>query len=190
MKSFSVTQKASGPEPESGSPFPLGVTLDPKGANFSVFSAHATKVELLLFDGAGGAPANRVISLDPAEHRTGHYWHVHLPGVQAGQRYGYRMHGPGAPDAGDLFDADKLLLDPYGKGVDDSGYRRYAAAGAGDNQSVAMKSVVADLGVYDWEDDRAPRHPFSRTVIYEMHVGGFTRHPTSGVSAEKRGTYA
>jgi glycogen operon protein len=144
----------------------------------------------MLFDGAGGAPANRVISLDPGEHRTGHYWHVRLPGVQAGQRYGYRMRGPSAPDAGDLFDPDKLLLDPYGKGVDDSGYRRSAAVGAGDNQSVAMKSVVADLGAYDWEDDRAPRHPFSRTIIYEMHVGGFTRHPTSGVSAEKRGTYA
>ena len=124
-------------------------------------------------------------------HRTYHYWHVFVPDLAPGQIYAYRAHGPLAPQHGLRFDAEKVLLDPYGLAVAvPAGYDRSAASRPGDNTAVAMKSVVADLGHYDWEGDQPLGRPFAETVIYEMHVGGFTRHASSGVAAEKRGTYA
>ncbi len=172
---------------ESGVAFPLGSTLSGNGTNFSVFSSHATDVELLLCNDNGD---DEVIRLDPEKNRTTHYWHIYVPGVQAGQRYAYRMNRPSHPEAGHRFDPGKLLLDPYGKAIDPTEYRRSAAVAPGDNRAAAMKSVVADLGTYDWEGDQPPNHPFSQTVIYEMHVAGFTKHPNSGVAVGKRGTYA
>ncbi len=147
-------------------------------------------MELLLFDRVDDAPA-RVIPIDPATNRTYHYWHIFVSGVQPGQMYGYRMHGSWDPASGMRFDPTKLLLDPYGRSVvvPDS-YSRDAARLEGDNAATAMKSVVVDPHAYDWEGDTLLRRPSSRSVIYEMHVRGFTRHPSSGVSEKTRGTYA
>jgi glycogen operon protein len=176
---------------ETGASSPLGATVLPGGVNFSAFSKHATGIELLLFDHPADATPSRVISLDPRTNRTYHYWHTFVRGVGPGQIYAYRAHGPFAPDKGLRFDAGKVLLDPYGLAVAvPDGYDRVAACRPGVNSAVAMKSVVADTSRYDWEGDRPIQRPFVETVIYELHVGGFTRHRNSGVAADKRGTYA
>ena len=174
-----------------GSSSPLGATIVPGGVNFSVFSRDCTGVELLLFDRVDDARPARTIQLKPRLNRTYHYWHAFVPGIGPGQLYGYRVAGPCDPGRGLRFDPDKLLFDPYGRAMAvPAGYRRRAAAGPGDNTAVAMKSVVADPRGYDWEGDVPLKRPFSRTVIYELHVAGFTRHPSSGVPDCKRGTYA
>jgi isoamylase len=176
---------------EPGKSFPLGASLAAGGANFSVFSKHASAVQLLLFDGVDDERASKVIDLDPRTRRTYHYWHTFVPGVKAGQVYGYRAHGPYAPEKGLRFDADKVLLDPYAKCVArPSRPSRLAARSPGDNAATALKSVLADPSAYDWEGDRSPRTPFARTVIYELHVGNFTRHPNSGIRDGRRGTFA
>jgi isoamylase len=171
-------------------PYPLGPTLTPEGTNFSVFSANATGMEIVLFDHADDLQPARVIALDPILDRTSHYWHIFVPGIKAGQLYGYRADGPYDPLAGHRFDRHKVLLDPYGKSVSVSQhYSRAAASKPGDNSATAMKSVVTDLSVFDWEGDRPLNRPFHKTVIYEMHAAGFTCHPNSGVAPAKRGTY-
>jgi isoamylase len=173
-----------------GCSFPLGATLCDGGANFSVFAKHSKGVELCLFDHVDDARPSRVIALDPRIHRTYHYRHAFVPGTTHGQLYAFRVHGSYDPTNGLRFDATKILLDPYGKCIArPNKYRREAARQPGDNAAVAFKSVVIDLGLYDWEGDAYPRRPFERTVIYEMHVGRFTRHPDSGVAAPERGTY-
>jgi len=175
----------------SGSSFPLGATATEDGANFSVFSKSATKVELLFFDSADAGIPSRVMALDRKRNRSYHYWHVFVPGVQPGQHYGYRVHGPFEPALGHRFDPKKVLLDPYGRAVAVPAlYERTAASRPGDNAAQAMKSVVASVGAYDWEGDRPLRNPYARTVIYEMHLAGFTRNPNSGVAGERRGTFA
>ena len=177
--------------PSPGRPRPLGATLLPEGVNFSVYAKGAQRLDLLLYDDVEQASPARVIALDPRHHRSYHYWHVFVPGLRPGQHYAWRAHGPSAPGLGMRFDADKVLLDPYGLIVAvPRDYRRTAAAGLGSNGAHACKSVVADVRRYDWEGDLPLRRPFAQTVIYEMHVGGFTRHPNSGVDAPKRGTYA
>ncbi len=176
---------------EVGASAPLGATPVPGGVNFSVFSRHATAVEVLLFDGAGDERPARSIPIDPVAGRTYHYWHAFVPGLKAGQLYGFRVHGPEDSAAGMRFDPSKVLLDPYGRGVVvPEGYSREAAARPGDDAAIAMKSVVADPHAYDWEDDEPLRRPASQTIVYEMHVRGFTRHPSSGVAEKTRGTYA
>jgi isoamylase len=172
---------------ESGASAPLGATVLPGGVNFSVFSKHAVLLELLLFDNENAAQPASIIPLD----RTYDYWHVFVPGLGPGQVYAYRAHGAFDPDRGLWFDADKVLLDPYGLAVAvPEKYDRWAAARPGDNVPVAMKSVVADPDRYDWQGDLPLKRPFVETVIYELHVGGFTRHPSSGIATGKRGTYA
>ena len=173
-----------------GTSFPLGATIVPGGVNFSVFSKHATGVQLVFFDRVDAKAPSRVIDLHPRHQRSYHYWHAFVPGVTAGQHYGYRVDGPFDPVRGHRFDRDKVLLDPYGKCVArPAGWSRAAARAPGDNCASALKSVVADHSAYDWEGDRPPHTPFARTVVYEMHVGAFTRHPNSGVAVANRGTY-
>ena len=174
-----------------GSSSPLGATVTPGGVNFSVYSRDATEIELLLFNQLDDAKPSHIIALDPESNRTYHYWHIFLSGIQPGQIYGLRAHGPFDPGQGMRFDHGKILLDPYGRGVVvPKGYSRVAATQEGDNAATAMKSVVVDPSAYDWEGDAPLKHPSARTIIYEMHVRGFTRHPNSGVDADKRGTYA
>ena len=169
----------------------MGATLSPEGANFSVYSKHASEIELLLFDGIDDGRPSRMIRIDPATNRTYHYWHVFVPGIKAGQIYGYRVSGPFDPSHGMRFDGRKLLLDPYGLAVVvPKKYSRDAARENGDNTATAMKSVVAAPAAYDWEGDAPLHRPSSRTIIYELHVRGFTRHPSSNVAEHKRGTFA
>ena len=170
--------------------YPLGATLTSDGVNFSVFSAHATQVEIVFFEHADAQQPARVIKLSPISNRTSHYWHIFVPGIVVGQLYGYRVDGPGEANDGNRFDCHKVLIDPYGKGVSvGQHYDRSAASHPGDNAATSMKSVVADLSSYDWQGDQPLKHPFRTTVIYEMHVAGFTRHPNSGVSEANKGTY-
>ena len=168
-----------------GTSFPLGATVQADGVNFSVFSKNATLVELL-FDSADAAAPARVIPLDPRTHRTYHYWHVFVPGLKPGQIYGYRAPGPFEPEHGLRFDGNKVLIDPYGYAIAvPSAYKH-----SDENAAAAMKSIVADPKSYDWEGDEPLRRPFVETIIYEMHVRGFTEHPSSGIPPSKAGTYA
>jgi glycogen operon protein len=181
----------SGCETRPGKSFPIGATIQPGGVNFSVYSRSATAMELLFFDHVDAATPSRTIRLDPQTNRTFSYWHVFVPGVSAGQIYGYRAHGAYEPLLGMRFDPQKLLLDPYGRSVAvPTAYSRKAASIPGDNTAQAMKSVVIDNSTYNWEGDTLLRRPFNETIIYEMHVRGFTRHPNSGVTPGKGGAYA
>jgi len=160
------------------------------GIHFNVFSS-GERVELLLFDRADDAQPARVMSLERGPHPSGHYWHRFVPGLRGGQLYGYRVDGPFAPGRGLRFDRHKLLLDPYARCIaTPRGRSRSVDSARGDNVATAFRSVVVDSGAYDWAADAPPRVPQERSVIYEMHVGHFTRHPRSGVAAQLRGTFA
>ncbi len=177
----------------AGVPYPLGATYDGWGTNFSLFSEVAEQVELCLFDGDG---VETRIALPES---TGYVWHVYLPRIIGGQRYGYRVHGPWDPANGIRCNAAKLLLDPYAKAIEGRvtwdpavfPYRFEDPDGSLNEQDSAPfvpRSVVVDPD-FDWADDRPPRHAPNATVIYEVHVKGFTAtHP--GIPAEIRGTYA
>jgi glycogen operon protein len=174
---------SQGNQNRAGQSAPLGATVAEGGVNFSLFSRAASGVELLLFDRGDDAKPSRVVALDTVANRTYHYWHAFVPEVRPGQIYGYRVRGPSDPA--------KVLLDPYGREVVvPEGYSREAAIRAGDNAATAMKSVVVDPSTYDWEGDAPLNLPSSRSIVYEMHVRGFTRHPSSCVAESKRGTFA
>jgi len=180
-----------------GRPYPLGATWDGEGVNFALYSEHAEKVELCLFDVSGKIETVRT----PLPEQTDMVWHGYLPEVRPGQLYGYRVYGPYAPEHGHRFNHHKLLLDPYGKQIhgairwSDShfGYRlRHRQEDLSfDRRDDAMgmpKNRVID-SAFTWGNDAAPRIPWHETVIYEMHVKGFTMcHPE--VPEELRGTYA
>jgi glycogen operon protein len=167
-----------------GLSYPIGATVGPEGTNFSVYSRGAASIELLLFDRMDDSQPARVIVLDPAVNRTYHYWHTFVPSVGSDQIYGYRAHGPWDPANGMRFNPTRILLDPYGRAVAvPDNYDRTAP-------SPGMKSVVVDCSAYEWEGDKPLNRASSRTVIYEMHVRGFTQHPNSGVPDDVRGTYA
>jgi len=190
-ESAAARQQRTDATVHAGASTPLGAAVTAGGVNFSVFSKRATGVELLLFEHRDAALPLRTIRLDPVVHRTYHYWHVFVPGVKPGQIYGYRVNGPFEPSTGSRFDAGKVLLDPYGRAVVvPTAYDRAAAQDKGDTTATAMKSVVVDARVYDWEGDSPLRLPSSRTVVYEMHVRGFTAHRSSGLPEKTRGTYA
>ena len=174
-----------------GASSPLGATVTEEGVNFSLYSRDAARLELLFFDQGDDPKPSQIVELDPVGHRTYHYWHVFVPGIRPGQLYGFRAHGLFEPARGMRFDPTKVLLDPYGRGVVvPKQYSRVTASQHGDNAATAMKSVVVDPSTYDWEGDAPLKRPSTRTIIYEMHVRGFTRHPSSGIAVEKRGTYA
>jgi isoamylase len=188
---FAEKRAAAKGKEGKGRSFPLGASVVPGGVNFSLFSRNASGVELLFFDAEDDARPARVITIDPVANRTYHYWHVFVRDVRPGQLYGYRAQGPFDPARGLRFDAAKVLLDPYGRGVVvPKNYSRDAARLAGDNCATAMKSVVVDVCAYDWQGDTPLHRPSSRTIIYEMHVRGFTRNPNSCGSEKTRGTYA
>jgi glycogen operon protein len=173
-----------------GSSAPLGATVSEGGVNFSLYARRATAVELCLFNGVGDAvPSHRVV-LDPDLQRSGDYWHCCVEGIGPGQYYGWRVEGPQQPQLGLRFDPANLLLDPHGLAVAmPPGYGRAPGRSSAGDWGTAMKSVVADPFAYDWEGDRPLRRPARETVIYELHVRGFTAHPSAAVPAEQAGTY-
>jgi glycogen operon protein len=172
-----------------GRPHPLGAVPDSGGVNFSVFSRNATSVELLLFDRYDDRQPAQVITLDPAVNKTFFFWHIYVCGLPPGAHYAYRADGP--PDLhgqGFRFNPNKVLIDPYARGNTDALWNRADACGPNDNLASSMRSVVIDMTDYDWEGDQPLHQPMNELVIYEMHVGGFTRHPSSGVGHP--GTFA
>jgi glycogen operon protein len=180
-----------------GRPYPLGATWDGSGVNFALFSEHAERVELCLFDEHGRREVARI----PLPEQTDRVWHGYLPEARPGQLYGYRVHGPYEPEAGHRFNANKLLLDPYAKAI--AGNLKWSDAHFGykldarredlsfdrrDSASGMPKCKVIDAA-FTWGDDRPPNIPWHDTVIYELHVKGFTKqHPD--VPPALRGTYA
>src|SRR6516165_10527731 len=174
---------------EPGRPKPLGATVDEEGVNFSVFSRNATSVELLLFVRQDDVQPIQIIKLQPPNHQTFFFWHVYVKGLKPGAHYAYRVDGPWDPhDKGFRFNRNKVLVDPYALGNTKSLFKRDDAVGPGDNLATSMRSVVIDAGDYDWEGDQLLGRPMKDMIIYEMHVGGFTRHPSSGV--KHPGTFA
>ena len=180
-----------------GRPYPLGATWDGEGVNFAIFSETAKKVELCLFDQSGRRETHRI----PLHEQTDQVWHCYLPEARPGLLYGYRMHGPYDPSKGLRFNRNKLLLDPYAKQIQNRlkwhdslfGYRighrnEDLSFDRRDSAPAMLKGIVIDPA-FTWGEDRAPRTPWHRTIIYELHVKGFTiQHP--GIPAELRGTYA
>jgi isoamylase len=187
----------AGPKTLPGSPYPLGATWDGAGVNFALFSESAEGVELCLFDGEERREETRIAMPE----QTDLVWHGYLPEARPGRRYGYRVHGPWDPERGHRFNPAKLLLDPYAKALD--GTIRWSDALFGytvghpdedlarddrDSAPGIPKAVVVDPA-FTWGDDRPPRIPWNETIIYEVHVKGFTaRHPE--VPKALRGTYA
>lgn len=167
---------------------PPGASPDANGVNFSVFSRHATAVELLLFRRADSPEPFQVIPLDVETHRTFFVWHVYVQDLPIGTWYAWRMDGPNdARESGLRFDRQKVLLDPWARAVSDKIWQRAVACRQGDNLRVSMRGIIVDNG-YDWEGDTPLPLVHETCVIYEMHVGGFTRHPSSGV--KHPGTFA
>jgi isoamylase len=179
-------------QPDSmGATFPLGATIYSEGVNFSIFCRNGITVQLLLFEQEDDVDPIREITLDPKINRTYHYWHIFVKNLKAGQLYGYRISGIYEPSVGHWYDPDKILLDPYARAVaTPAGYTRSSTTGRGKAASPSMKSVVVDCSGYDWNGDKHLRRPFSQTIIYELHVRGFTRHASSDIEVSKRGTYA
>lgn len=176
--------------PSAGRSFPLGATVQEGGVNFSVFSKSASTLSLLLFDSAEQVEPSATYTLDRQINRTFHYWHIFVPGLGPGQIYAFAAHGPNEPELGHRFDRDKVLLDPYGRGIAMTSERdRHAAARPGNNSATAYKSVVLNSSEYDWQGDAPLERPWEQTIIYELHVGGFTKNPNSGVAEHRRGTY-
>ncbi|NBC32340.1 MAG: glycogen debranching protein GlgX [Alphaproteobacteria bacterium] len=167
----------------TGAPHPLGATPTKTGVNFSLFSQHATGVELLLFDSHDAPDAAQTIVLDPVKNNSFFFWHVHVDGLKPGAFYAYRVDGPNAPEEGHRFNRNKVLVDPYARGITHNLLDRGAACTEDDNVAKSMRSIVVDPAAYDWGDDAPPRKPIEDHIIYEMHVGGFTAAANSGVSA-------
>ncbi len=172
-----------------GSPWPLGSSLTRRGVNFVLAAPGADRIELLLYSNGNDRSPERVIELDGRRHRSGDYWHVEVEGVGEGCCYGYRVFGPLAP-GGHGFQPSKVLLDPAARAI--SGwdvYDRVLATGPSPNAHACLKAVVCERDLFDFQAHPRPRHSWQRTVIYELHVGGFTRREDAGVAVEHRGTY-
>jgi glycogen operon protein len=150
--------------------------------NFSVFSRNATAVELLLFNEHDDVQPIQVIKLEPHTNQTFFFWHVYVKGLKPGAHYAYRVDGPqDLHGKGFRFNRNKVLVDPYSLGNTKTLFKRDDAVGPADNLATSMRSVVIDVHDYDWEGDQPLRRPMQEMIVYEMHVGGFTRHPSSGV---------
>lgn len=181
---------------QAGNPLPIGgAHRQGDGVNFVLFSRHATRVCLELYQNADDPSPSRVIDFDPVRHRTGDVWHVWVGGILAGQLYGYRVEGPYLPEQGHRFNPHKLLLDPYARaiagvedwdflaarGYDSSSPRTDLSISTIDDAATTPKCIFTD-DHFDWEADVPPKHSASDTVIYETHVRGFTIHPNSEVA--------
>jgi len=167
----------------SGRRYPFGVTVDAGGVNFSIWGQRATSAELLLYEQAQSTTPFQVIRLDPTLHRTFYCWHVYVDGLPAGVYYNWRFDGPNdTQQSGFRFDSQKALLDPWAQAITHDLWDRQRASQPGDNSECAMRGVVLNDDNYDWEGDQPLNHPLEQSVIYELHVGGFTRHPSAQVA--------
>ncbi|MBQ8650259.1 MAG: glycogen debranching enzyme, partial [Flavobacteriales bacterium] len=190
ISQLSTADKTSPHITSVGSAAPLGATITGDGVNFSIYSNNAQAVELWLFHHGDDAVPYQIIRLDPEKNRSYHYWHVMVHGAGEGLYYGYKIYGEYAPSRGLYFDGSKLLSDPFSRGLYGAKYQRGDASMYGiDNTSTALKSMVVGRDNYDWEGDRPLGHSLSSSVIYEMHVGGFTSNPNSGVEESRRGKF-
>jgi isoamylase len=172
---------------EAGSPHPLGATPSPSGVNFSLFSSNATGVDLLLFSTHDSLEPFQTIRFDPYINKTFHFWHVFVRGLKPGVHYAYRVDGP-FDSAGQRFNRNKVLIDPYARGNSHFLWDRGSACTPADNVRTSIRSVVIDTSSYDWEGDKPLNRPPEECIIYEAHVRGFTQSPTSGV--QHPGTFA
>ncbi len=180
-----------------GKPYPLGATWDGTGVNFGLYSEHATGVELCLYDRRTRKETARL----PLAEQTAFVWHAYIPGLQPGQLYGYRVNGPWEPARGLRFNPAKLLIDPYGKAISgrvDWSKPVYPYRFGGDNADLSLDRRDSASGMpkcvvvnpyFDWEHDRPPRTPLSDSIIYEMHVEGFSKL-NQHIRQDLRGTYA
>ena len=182
----------------TGKPYPLGATWTDDGVNFAIFSEHATSIELCLFD---DIDAPKEIARVALREQTEQVWHAFLPEVRPGQLYGYRAYGPYEPNRGLRFNDSKLLLDPYAKAIPGQikwsdemfGYTagdptEDLSRDSRDNAWAMVKSMVID-SAFNWGDDKRPATALSETVIYELHVKGFTKL-WQEIPENLRGTYA
>lgn len=183
------------PPTDTGFPLPLGTYAWGGGINFALFSRHATRVWLELYENVGDATPQHCFELAPEEHRTGDLWHIWIEDVESGQLYGYRADGPYEPQSGHRFNPHKLLLDPYASAIthlDEWDYRRAQgfdptspvqdlSYSAEDNAATTPKCIVPNRRT-GWEQTRPPQHPWSKTIIYELHVRGFTAHSSAGTN--------
>jgi glycogen operon protein len=184
----------------AGSPLPFGTQERRGGVNFAIFSRNTSHVRLELFNHPEDAVPARSIDLDSTRHRTGDVWHVWVEGIDSGQFYAYRMDGPYEPSAGHRFNFNRLLLDPFAtaisqlppwdfasaRGYDPLALEQDLSFSNKDNARSMPKCVFVNES-FEWNGDQSPRHPWSKTIIYEAHVRGFTIHPQSGV--DHPGTY-
>jgi glycogen operon protein len=172
-------------------PLPLGTRAILDGVNFALFSRHARRVRLELFADASDPTPTRSIDFDPLQNRTGDVWHIWIQGITPGQLYGYRVEGPYAPGAGHRYNFNRLLLDPRATAITELPRWNFDAARGYDPDNDARPAEVDNAAhsprcvftrmQFNWQDDRPPRHPWSRMVIYETHVRGLTVHPSSGI---------
>ncbi len=195
-----ISETSEHAEVRAGSPLPFGTQENGGGVNFAIFTRNATRVRLELFEHSEDAAPARAIDLDSARNRTGDVWHVWVKGIASGQLYAYRMDGPYEPNKGQRFNFKKLLLDPFATaishlphwdftsalGYDPSSPEKDLTPSKLDNAKTMPKCVFVN-DPFNWAGDQPPRHPWSKTVIYETHVRGFTIHPKSGVNHP--GTY-
>ncbi|RDV16718.1 glycogen debranching enzyme GlgX [Pontibacter diazotrophicus] len=181
-----------------GSPYPLGANWDGKGVNFALYADNATGVELCLFNSVEDDKESVKIKMTERSHQV---WHAYLPGIEPGQLYGYRVHGPFDPHNGHRYNPNKLLIDPYAKAISGTiewhdslfGYEfghpdEDLSRNDTDSAPFIPKAVVVDAS-FDWGDDKAPKIPYYKSIIYETHIKGFTQlHPE--IPEDIRGTYS
>ena len=183
MMPAAVHTFATGP----GFAHPVGVTTRPDGVNFCLFSEAATEVALLLFDSVRATEPMQTVRLDPFENKTFHFWHVFVRGCGPGMFYAFRIDGPNDPANGYRFNPNKVLISPYAHGINKALWKRRDAIGPRDNVATSLRCAVSNSAGYDWEGDRPLKRPIQESIIYEMHVGGFTR--SSSAKATHPGTF-
>lgn len=172
-----------------GKTHPIGATIEEDGVNFCLYcDERSTSVELLLFDQHNAIEPYEIIRLDPLIHRSFYFWHIFVKGLPENTHYAYRVDGPSQPENGLIFDKQKVLIDPYSKGINRRFWNRADACKPGSNLHTSMRSCVVKFSDYDWQGDKPLNHPLNESIIYEMNVGGFTKSPTSKV--KHPGTYA
>ena len=187
-------------ELRAGIPLPMGARPRGDGVNFAFFSRHASRVRLELFDHPEEATPARIIDLDPRRNRTGDVWHVWVKGIGPGQLYGFRVDGPYQPQEGHRFNFNKLLLDPFATAISGLPHWDFGSVRGYDpsapeqdltpskiDDAGAMPKCIFTYDDFNWQEDLPPRHPWSKTIIYETHVRGLTIHPSACVAHP--GTY-